>query len=327
MLENEIMETGKKENQVSLRTQAGLVQVAQKYLKENGQIVLPQNYDVNSAIKSLFIKLVEMKVQNKPALEVITQTNIEQLVQQYVQKGLNIDKTQAYLIPYGNTLSLNPSYFGKQKQAETEANIKITSSVIHEGDKVQIIKRQDGTTVINHETSWENIGKVITGAYAVATDIGTGEINDSDIMTMAEINKSWAKSSTGGTVHKEFPHEMARKTVISRLSKKYINTSNDSAKFNVVSSDIGEVFEIDSKTLITDNVKKDKTHPPEKAIEIIDEVKPSKIVSETIDENAETYEIAYSEFINNKDKYKSVKDSYDKANRTIRVYKENEIKE
>lgn len=41
-----------------------------------------------------------------------------------------------------------------------------------------------------------------------------------------EIDTSWKKSKTGAT-QKEFPQEMAKRTVINRAAKTFINTSND----------------------------------------------------------------------------------------------------
>ena len=53
-----------------------------------------------------------------------------------------------------------------------------------------------------------------------------------DVMTIQEIQKSWAMSKTGGAVHKQFPVEMCRKTVKSRLAKALVNTTDDSAILN-----------------------------------------------------------------------------------------------
>lgn len=302
------------EHKITLRSQEGLVAIAQTYLKKNGDVILPPNYDVNDAVKALYLATLQTKdKQGRPALEVCTRESIEQAVQNYVSKGLNIAKKQCYPIVYGNTLTLSESYFGKQKQAYSYAGVTINSNVIYEGEKVNIIVRPNGTKIIEHTPDFSkfNIDKIV-GAYAIAVN-DNGDVVDSDIMTIAEIKKSWAKSQSGGTVHKEFPVEMARKTVIGRIAKKFINTSDDSSKYTTIDSDMGDVYsnslEIDANTVIED----DKP-TPKKATTNNDE-----LVVDSLDEES-TKEILYSEYKNNKTKYRAVPNSYSEETKTIRVY-------
>lgn len=299
------------ENKISLRTQEGLIAVAQTYLKKNGDVILPPNYDVNDAVKALYLKTIQtVDKQKRPVLEVCTRESIEQVVQNYVSKGLNIAKNQCYLVCYGNTLTLQESYFGKQKEANAYAGITINSNVIYEGEKVSIVVRPNGTKIIEHTPDFSKFDtNKIIGAYAIAVN-DKGEVVDSDIMTMKEIRQSWAKSSSGGTVHKEFPVEMTRKTVIARLAKRFINTSDDSTKFEVVNSDMGD-YEIDANDIIIEDNKPTpkKTQSTNEQEMVIDELGEEQ-----------TKEIPYSEFKNNTDKYRAVPNSYDKETKTIRVY-------
>lgn len=299
------------ENKISLRTQEGLIAVAQTYLKKNGDVILPPNYDVNDAVKALYLKTIQtVDKQKRPVLEVCTRESIEQVVQNYVSKGLNIAKNQCYLVCYGNTLTLQESYFGKQKEANAYAGITINSNVIYEGEKVNIVVRPNGTKIIEHTPDFSKFDtNKIIGAYAIAVN-DKGEVVDSDIMTMKEIKQSWAKSSSGGTVHKEFPVEMTRKTVIARLAKRFINTSDDSTKFEVVNSDMGD-YEINANDIIIEDNKPTpkKTQSTNEQEMVIDELGEEQ-----------TKEIPYSEFKNNTDKYRAVPNSYDKETKTIRVY-------
>lgn len=299
------------ENKISLRTQEGLIAVAQTYLKKNGDVILPPNYDVNDAVKALYLKTIQtVDKQKRPVLEVCTRESIEQVVQNYVSKGLNIAKNQCYLVCYGNTLTLQESYFGKQKEANAYAGITINSNVIYEGEKVNIVVRPNGTKIIEHTPDFSKFDtNKIIGAYAIAVN-DKGEVVDSDIMTMKEIKQSWAKSSSGGTVHKEFPVEMTRKTVIARLAKRFINTSDDSTKFEVVNSDMGD-YEIDANDIIIEDNK-----PTPKKTQSTNE---QEMVVEELGEE-QTKEIPYSEFKNNTDKYRAVPNSYDKETKTIKVY-------
>lgn len=299
------------ENKISLRTQEGLIAVAQTYLKKNGDVILPPNYDVNDAVKALYLKTIQtVDKQKRPVLEVCTRESIEQVVQNYVSKGLNIAKNQCYLVCYGNTLTLQESYFGKQKEANAYAGITINSNVIYEGEKVNIVVRPNGTKIIEHTPDFSKFDtNKIIGAYAIAVN-DKGEVVDSDIMTIKEIKQSWAKSSSGGTVHKEFPVEMTRKTVIARLAKRFINTSDDSTKFEVVNSDMGD-YEINANDVIIEDNKPTpkKTQSTNEQEMVIDELGEEQ-----------TKEIPYSEFKNNTDKYRAVPNSYDKETKTIRVY-------
>lgn len=302
------------ENKISLRTQEGLIAVAQTYLKKNGDVILPPNYDVNDAVKALYLKTIQtVDKQKKPVLEVCTRESIEQVVQNYVSKGLNIAKNQCYLVCYGNTLTLQESYFGKQKEANAYAGITINSNVIYEGEKVNIVVRPNGTKIIEHTPDFSKFDtNKIVGAYAIAVN-DKGEVVDSDIMTMKEIRQSWAKSSSGGTVHKEFPVEMTRKTVIARLAKRFINTSDDSTKFEIINSDMGNYYE--NSEIDADIIIEDQKQPTQKSTGTNEQ----EMVVEELGEE-QTKEIPYSEFKNNTDKYRAVPNSYDKETKTIKVY-------
>lgn len=304
------------EHKIALRSQEGLVAIAQTYLKKNGDVILPPNYDVNDAVKALYLATLQTKdKQGRPALEVCTRESIEQAVQNYVSKGLNVAKKQCYPIVYGNTLTLSESYFGKQKQAHSYAGVTINSNVIYEGEKVNIIVRPNGTKIIEHTPDFSKFDTdKIVGAYAIAVN-DNGDVVGSDIMTIAEIKKSWAKSQSGGTVHKDFPVEMARKTVIGRLTKGFINTSDDSNKFTSVDSDMDNFYvdeEMNADLIIED------TQPKKTAKPSTDSAKPEMVVEELDGES--TKEIFYSEFKNNKTKYRAVPNSYDDEKKTIRVY-------
>ena len=78
------------------------------------------------------------------------------------------------------------------------------------------------------ESAPENIDpEKIKYAYAVVEQ-EDGEAY-TEIMTWAQIQKSWSKSrNKEQTVHKEFPDQMAKRTVINRACKMFFNTSDDS---------------------------------------------------------------------------------------------------
>lgn len=233
------MEEQKEVREVAFRSQEGFVATANNFLVAKGQEVeLPPNYDVNNSVKCLYLQVLDLKdKQGRPALEVCTKQSITMAIQKMVSKGLDPSKNQCYPIVRGNALNLEIGAYGNAKQAKSICRIRINSVVIREGDEIEIEIRPNGTKVIKHKTKWQNQNNKITGAYAVGVNMDTGEVDNSDIMTAEEIKTSQMHSSNYGKVHNEFPHEMARKTVTSRLAKHYINTSDDSYKFQIFGED------------------------------------------------------------------------------------------
>lgn len=88
------------------------------------------------------------------------------------------------------------------------------------------IGSEKGRTVVKEfEPDFANQDNEIIGAFAVI------EKNDGErvytVMTKKEIDKSWSKAKTKN-VQNDFPGEMAKRTVINRAAKTFINTSDDS---------------------------------------------------------------------------------------------------
>lgn len=196
-------------------------------LQKDG-LVLPPNYSPSNALKSAFFKLQEVKDRNnKPALEVCTKASIANALLDMTVQGLNPSKTQCYFIVYGSELQLNRSYFGTQTVMKRLSTVKdVYANVIYQDDKFVYENRKGRDYLVSHETCLENRDKEIVGAYAIV------ETSDGDmpmtVMSRKEIETSWSQSKTGGAVHKKFPQEMAKRTVINRAAKTYVNTSDDS---------------------------------------------------------------------------------------------------
>lgn len=189
---------------------------------------LPSNYSAANALKSAFFKLQTVKDRNKKgALEVCTQTSIANALLDMVTQGLSPAKTQCYFIVYGNELQLQRSYFGTQAVLKRLNNVQdIWANVIYEGDVFDYAVTDGRERLVKHDTSFLNRDNPILGAYAVIKQEDGDEILT--IMTMKEIKAAWSKTKTGGGVQEEFPQEMAKRTVINRAAKAYINTSDDS---------------------------------------------------------------------------------------------------
>ena len=195
-------------------------------LKDEG-LVLPSNYNASNALKSAFFKLQELKDKDgRPALESCSRESIANSLLDMVVQGLSPAKTQCYFIPYGKQLQLNRSYFGTQAVLKRLTNVKdIWANVIFEGDVFDYEIDGGREKLIKHETKFENRDKPIIGAYAVVKTIDDIELLT--IMTRKEIETSWSQAKTKA-VQNKFPQEMAKRTVINRAAKNFINTSDDS---------------------------------------------------------------------------------------------------
>lgn len=196
-------------------------------LQDDG-LVLPPNYNASNALKSAFFKLQEVKDKaGKPSLEVCTRESIANSLLDMVTQGLSPAKTQCYFIVYGNQLQLNRSYFGTQAVLKRLNNVKdIWANVIFEGDLFDYEVAGGREKLLKHETNFLNRDNEILGAYAVVKTNEDEELLT--VMTRKEIDASWGQSKTSQGVHKKFPQEMAKRTVINRAAKAFINTSDDS---------------------------------------------------------------------------------------------------
>ncbi|XAK57515.1 RecT family recombinase [Bacillus inaquosorum] len=195
-------------------------------LQDDG-LVLPSNYNASNALKSAFFKLQEVRDKNgKPALEVCSRESIANSLLDMVVQGLSPAKTQCYFIVYGNQLQLNRSYFGTQAVLKRLTNVKdIWSNVIFDGDVFDYEIVGGREKLLKHETKFQNRDNDILGAYAVIKTIEDEEILT--VMTRKEIETSWTQAKTK-SVQNKFPQEMAKRTVINRAAKSFINTSDDS---------------------------------------------------------------------------------------------------
>jgi len=216
-------------NQIALLQKDITDQVSGKLSElENSGLQLPPNYNAQNALKSAFFKLKETKDRNKqPALDVCTKESIANTLLDMVTQGLTPAKTQCYFIVYGKELQLNRSYFGTQAVLKRLSNVKdVWANVIYQEDDFVIGIEKGREVLVEHKTSFENKDGDIKGAYAIV------EKEDGELvlttMTKKEIDTSWSQTKTGGAVQKKFPQEMAKRTVINRAAKSFINTSDDS---------------------------------------------------------------------------------------------------
>lgn len=208
-------------------------------LAKDGQIRISKSYSVENALKSAFLQLAQLKdKQGRSALETCTPTSISQAMLDMAIQGLNPSKGQCYFIPTAGKLSLFRSYLGTVKVVkDMNPNIRsINADVIHKGDTYAIVHTDDGLVEItDHKTaSLETLDAPIIGAYAKVCD-KEGRLIASGIMTRKEIEAAWDQSTNkgwrtnAGDVHNRFPQEMAKKTVLGRVCKLLIGSSDDTS--------------------------------------------------------------------------------------------------
>ena len=202
-------------------------------LKEIGGIALPPDYSAENALRSAWLILQDMKDKaNLPVLKTCTSDSIANALFNMVVQGLNPVKRQCSFIVYSDKLTMQREYAGSIALARRYSSMKnIYAGVIYKGDVFEYaIDTTTGMKKITaHAQRMENLDDAkIMGAYAVVT-FEDGGVN-TEIMTMAQIQKSWEQGPTKGKspAHTNFPGEMAKKTVINRACKLLIAASDDS---------------------------------------------------------------------------------------------------
>lgn len=200
--------------------------------QQSGELILPKNYSAENALKSAYLVLVDVKDKDgKPVLESCTKESIANSLLRMVSDGLSVAKRQGSFIAYGGKLSWQREYAGNIALAKRVAGLdKYKMNVILDGDTFEFeIDQESGRRkLIKHAQTLESLGKfVIKGAYFLyQLEDGT---KDMEIMTMDQIRAAWNQGNAkgGSPAHKNFPDQMAMKTVANRACKLLINTSDD----------------------------------------------------------------------------------------------------
>jgi len=201
---------------------------------ERGELHLPPGYSPENALKSAWLKLqTTTDKSGKPVLSTCTPSSVANSLLDMIVQGLNPAKDQCYFIAYGTQLVCQRSYFGSMAVVKNVAGAKdVYADVVYKGDVFAYEIKGKQKQITKHTQKLENIdGKNIVAAYAVI------EFEDraayTEIMTMAEIKQAWLQGQVykegGNSVHHKFAAEMAKKTVINRACKAFINSSNDSS--------------------------------------------------------------------------------------------------
>lgn len=200
--------------------------------QDRGEIHFPANYSPENAMKAAWLILQNTTDRNgKPALEVCTRDSIANALLDMVVQGLNPQKKQGYFIVYGRQLVFQRSYFGTMAVTKRVTGAKdIFAQVVYEGDEFEYEIVRGKKQITKHVQTLKSISSGnIVAAYC--TIVFPDDSEYTDIMTMEEIRQSWKMSKQNpnkeGSTHQSFPQEMAKRTVINRACKSYLNSSDD----------------------------------------------------------------------------------------------------
>lgn len=206
--------------------------------QKSGELRIPKDYSPENALKSAYLILTDPR---NNLLAQCTKESAANALLKMVVWGLSPLKKQCDFIKYGDKLECTPEYTGNIVLAKRYGGLKeIKGNAIFEGDTFEF--EVDPTTgrkrILKHTQTLESIGsKKIKGAYAVYSM--TDGTTDVEIMNVIQIQDAWNQGATKGAspAHKNFPDQMAIKTVINRACKLIIRGSDDSALYSGELSD------------------------------------------------------------------------------------------
>lgn len=184
--------------------------------------LLPKGTDVER-----FKRIVLQSINRNPALKKCTPNSIVDAAAEAARLGLEPSGAigGAHLVPYGDTAQLIVDYRGLVELARRSGEIAaIDAAIVRQADHFKIVR---GTTPsIDHVPDLVALSPAdpadetnpVTHVYAVAR-LRNGQ-RQFDVMTVGEIERIRARSRAGnaGPWRTDW-HEMAKKTVLRRLSK------------------------------------------------------------------------------------------------------------
>jgi recombination protein RecT len=259
--------------------------------QKSGELRLPADYSPENALKSAYLILLETTTKDgKPVLEACTKESIANSLLKMVVWGLSPLKKQCDFIAYGDKLQCDPEYTGNIVLAKRYGGLReINANVIFKGD--EFIFENDPLTgrkrVVKHFQNLDTFGtKDIAGAYAVA--IMNDGTTKTEVMTMPQIKQAWEQGATKGNspAHRNFPDQMAIRTVINRACKLLIRASDDA----VLYSDSRDMQDAEYED-VTREVEREKAQHANKVIIGVDPGHPDGDFSTTVRVDTKTGEI------------------------------------
>ncbi|AMX10929.1 recombinase RecT [Lactiplantibacillus plantarum] len=243
-------------------------------MKNNEGLSLPPDYSVGNALNSAYLILSDTS-KGQPLLDKCDQGSVIKALMNMAIQGLSPAKNQCYFIPYGNQLVMQRSYFGSISVVKRLSNVKdIQAQVVHKDDTFKIGGENGVLVVKEFEPSFENLDKPIIGAFAWVEDLNGNRTYT--VMTKKDIDTSWSHAKTK-KVQNEFPEEMAKRTVINRAAKFYINSSSDNDLFvKAVNETTSNEYENDDRKDVTPTKRSLVADVAENKAEKVESAEPVK---------------------------------------------------
>ncbi|KZU71661.1 recombinase RecT [Lactiplantibacillus plantarum] len=243
-------------------------------MKNNEGLSLPPDYSVGNALNSAYLILSDTS-KGQPLLDKCDQGSVIKALMNMAIQGLSPAKNQCYFIPYGNQLVMQRSYFGSISVVKRLSNVKdIQAQVVHKDDTFKIGGENGVLVVKEFEPSFENLDKPIIGAFAWVEDLNGNRTYT--VMTKKDIDTSWSHAKTK-KVQNEFPEEMAKRTVINRAAKFYINSSSDNDLFvQAVNDTTSSEYENDNPKDVTPDKRSLVADVAENKAEKVESAEPVK---------------------------------------------------
>ncbi|NLO70240.1 MAG: recombinase RecT [Porphyromonadaceae bacterium] len=200
--------------------------------QKSGELRIPKDYSPENALKSAYLILSDPR---NNLLAKCSKESVANALLKMVVWGLSPLKKQCDFIPYNDKLECSPEYTGNIILAKRYGNLKsIKANAIFDKDVFEFaVDTETGRKkIVKHEQTLESIGsKNLKGAYAII-ELNDGT-TDLEVMNIVQIKDAWNQGPMKGNspAHKNFPDQMAMKTVINRACKLLIRSSDDSVLY------------------------------------------------------------------------------------------------
>lgn len=206
---------------------------------QKGGITVPKGFSADNQIYLAFLKLTSMTdpATKAPVLSMVTPQSVANAMLTMCLKGLSMEKGQCTFIRYGKELQFQQEYHGTVALAKRYGAGDPQAQVIYEGDdfEYEINPKTGKKVIVKHVQKLQNINNdKIVGAWCLVPYADHPEWEPKiEVMTMDEIRRSWMQGATKGQspAHRNFPQEMAKKTVIGRACKLFVSTSDDAGVY------------------------------------------------------------------------------------------------
>lgn len=218
-------------------------------MQQSQGLSLPKNYSVGNALNAAWL-ILDDSSSGQSILQKCDRGTVAKALLDMAIQGLSPAKNQCYFIPYGKTCTLTRSYMGSMAVVKRLNGVKnIEAYVVREGNEFEVGVVNGELAVTNWQVHVEDLDNPITHAVCVIEKDDGSKVFT--IMTKKQIDVSWSHARTT-KVQKEYPEEMAKRTVINRAAKLFINTSDDSDLFvQAVNDTTSDEYDNDKRKDIT----------------------------------------------------------------------------